>query len=114
MEDLNQILEHFLKNEVSRNFYNITTGNPVDIQSIAWKINELSDFQSNITIVNPGLNREYSGDNQLLIDEIGSFKFMKMEESLKRLINYYKSIFNTLDLETVKKDPYASRCKINK
>jgi nucleoside-diphosphate-sugar epimerase len=114
IEDLLRITDYFLKNEPSPNTYNVTSGKTTDLLSIARKINELSDFESDITVVNPGLNREYSGENTALLDEIGDFQFLKMEDSLRKLMDYYKSIYHTLDLETVQKDPYASRCKINK
>lgn len=114
MEDLLHITQYFLENDATHNIFNVTTGKPMDILTIARKINELSHFQSDITVVNPGLNREYSGSNQKLMDEIGYYKFMNMDASLKKLREYYEQIYDTLDLETVQKDPYASRCKIQK
>jgi nucleoside-diphosphate-sugar epimerase len=112
--DLMHIIEFFLKNNPSKNMYNITSGTKTDILSIARIIDAISDFQSDITVVNNGLNREYSGNNYRLIAEIGKYEFMSMEDSIRHLIHFYKSNFDTLDLETIRKDPYASKCKINR
>jgi nucleoside-diphosphate-sugar epimerase len=114
IDDLLHIIEYFLKNNPSLNSYNITPEKATDILSIARIINQMSDFQSEIIIVNPGLNREYSGDNKNLKSEMGNYEFMSMDESIKRLIDYYQSNLDFLDLEIIREDPFASRCKINK
>lgn len=114
INDLMHIIAFFLKNNPSKNIYNITTGKKTDIISIARIINDISQFQSEITVVNKGLNQEYSGDNHRLIEEIGNYDFMKMEEAIGELIDFYKYNFDLLDLDAVRKDPYASKCKINR
>ena len=114
IQDLMHIIEHFLLNNPQDNTYNITSGKKIDLLSIAQIINDASNFKSPIKIVNKGLNREYSGDNHKLLAEIGNYDFLSMEKSIKDLINYYKSNFASLDLDTIREDPYASKCKINK
>jgi len=113
IDDLMSIIKYFLSNNPSENIYNVTSGNTTDILSIAKIINNLSDFESQIEVVNKGLNREYSGSNRKLSDEIGKYEFSKMENSIKRLMDYYRLNMDKLDLTIIKDDPYASKCKIN-
>jgi len=114
IDDLMSILGYFLSHDPSENVFNITTGKTTDLISIAEIINNLSDFESEIKIVNEGLNKEYSGSNRKLIKEIGEFDFIEMEDSIKKLMGYYNSKIDDIDLEIIKQDPYASECKINK
>lgn len=113
IDDLMSIMKYFLLNNPSDNIYNVTSGKTIDIVSIAKIINNLSDFESQIEVVNKGLNREYSGSNRKLLDEIGKYEFIEIENSIKRLRDYYKLNIDKLDLKIVKQDPYASKCKIN-
>jgi GDP-L-fucose synthase len=76
-------------------------------------INGLSDYQSQIIIRNPGLNREYSGDNARLMETLGNFRFTGMEDALRKMIIFYGEILPNIDREAIEKDPYASKCKIN-
>lgn len=114
IDDLNQIVEYFIKNSPSENIFNITTGKTTDLISIAKTINKYSEFKSEISIMNEGLNREYSGNNDRLINEIGRYEFISMENAIKKLMSYYKSNMDQINTEIVKKDPYVSKCKINK
>ena len=113
VEDLMNLISHFLINNPCNHVYNVTTGKTTDLISIAKIINNLSDFKSEIIIVNEGLNKEYSGNNQLLMDELKNYEFMDMEKSIKKLFKYYTSNLDNLNLEIVRKDPYTARCKIN-
>ena len=103
-DDLMSIMSYFLVNNPSRNVYNVTTGKTTDILSIAKIINKLSDFESEIKVVNKGLNKEYSGNNQELIKEIGEYDFMNMEDSIKELMDYYSSCIDGIDFEIIKQD----------
>jgi UDP-glucose 4-epimerase len=113
IDDLMSIMKYFLSNNPAENIYNVTSGKTTDIVSIAKIINNLADFESQINIRNKGLNREYSGSNRKLLDEIGEYEFIKIEDSIKKLMDYYKLNMDKLDLKIVKEDPYASKCKIN-
>jgi len=113
IDDLMSIINYFLTNNPSENVYNITTGKTTDILSIAKIINKISDFKSSINVVNPGLNHEYSGNNQKLIREVGKYDFIDITTAIKKLMDYYNSNMDKIDLEIIKEDPYASKCKIN-
>jgi UDP-glucose 4-epimerase len=114
IDDLMSIINYFLTNNPTENIYNITTGATTDILSIAKIINKISDFKSEIKVVNPGLNYEYSGNNQKLITEIEEYDFIDMTTAIKKLMDYYRSKMDEIDLEIIEKDPYASKCKLTK
>jgi GDP-L-fucose synthase len=83
----------------------------VDLLSVAKIINTSSASQSEIKIVNPGLNTEYTGSNQRLLRELGGFEFTSYKSGVEKLRAYYAQRLQELDLETVKKDPYLKMCR---
>lgn len=112
IEDLMKILGYFLTNEMNEKVYNVTTGKTYDLVTIANIINSCSPCKSEIIIQNGGLNKEYSGDNSRMINEIGSFEFTSMSDAIKSLFDYYRSIRPSINCEVIKKDPFASMCKV--
>lgn len=113
IDDLIVIISYFLLNDPVEKDFNITTGKTNDLVSIAKTINKLSSKQSKVEIVNKGLNKEYSGSNQKLLNEIGNYKFITMEKAIEKLMEFYSSKMDDLDTEIIRKDPYAAKCKIN-
>ena len=114
IDDLLCILEKMLNNKCIFKSYNISSGNTMDLVTIANIINEISDFKSEIVVENPGLNHEYSGDNRRLLNEIGEYKFQSMWESICALFYYYKSILQKIDADVICNDEYAAYCKISR
>lgn len=114
IEDFLHIMDYFLKNIPSYKNYNACSGSTVDLITIATIINEISDFKSDIIIQNKGLNHEYSGDNNRLVNELGKYSFLDMKTAIGRLYNYYKLNLDNINPENIKKDLYISKCKINK
>ncbi len=114
IDDLLNIINYFIENKPSKNIFNASTGKKTDLITISNIINENSDFKSDINIINEGLNKEYSANNDRLMNEIKNYKFKSMEEAIKELFNYYKSNIDIINCEIVIEDPYAARCKINR
>jgi GDP-L-fucose synthase len=112
VDDLIYIIDLFIKCSAANKAYNITSGVPTDLFTIAETINKISDFKSEILVKNPGLNLEYSGDNKRLLNEIGNFKFHQISNAIAILFNYYKSIIHKIDYDAIQKDEYAAYCKI--
>lgn len=112
IEDFLRVLDYFLKNDPSHKNYNVCTGYTVDLISIANLICEISDFKSDIIIKNEGLNREYSGNNSRLINELDIYSFLDMKTAINRLYNYYKLNLSNIDHESIKNDVYINKCKI--
>jgi len=93
INDFVKIVEYFINHKVKHKFYNIGTGNKIDITTIAEKINLISDKKSKIIVKNKGLNNEYTCDNKRLKDELKKFEFTPFDESLRKLYAWYKKIW---------------------
>lgn len=112
IDDFCKMVEPFIENISQHRHYNITPTESIDLVSIAKIINNISDYTSEIVIVNAGMNTEYSGDNCKIKSELGDFTFTEYEQSIRQLYEHYKSVIDDLDLETVKNDPYIKQCKV--
>jgi len=113
IDDFLKVLDYFLTHAPKKRIFNITPPSTIDLVSIAHQINSCSDFKSEICVENEGLNLEYSGNNGQLKKEIGDVSFTPMNSAIKDLIEYYKEILPTIDPEIIRRDPYATYCKIN-
>ncbi len=109
IDDLVKMTDWFIHNEYKEKIYNITTGKKIDLISLANLVNEVSDFKSEIRVLNDGLNNEYTSDNTRILKEIGDFKFTSHKDAIVKMRKYFKNNLNSLDIETVKNDPYLEK-----
>ncbi len=91
VEDLARILEHFLAASFRHRQYNVSTGRPVDLKTLAAEVIEASGKQLEIVVRQEGLGSEYSGANRRLMAEIPTFRFRERKESIVRLYEWYAS-----------------------
>lgn len=91
IKDFVKIIDHFISHNAKHKFYNIGSGNRIDLITITKKINAIATKKSKITVKNKGLNNEYSCDNTRLRKELGKFTFANFDESLHELYNWYAS-----------------------
>lgn len=112
--DLVKIIEHFIAHESRYKFYNAVTGKTIDLITIANKINEISAEPSKIFVKNPGLNREYSGDNSRLSEELNAFGFTPFDRALSELYAWYKANLGRIDRDMIVKDEYIKHCRTEK
>lgn len=101
IDDFIRIVDHFINNEQKYKFYNIGTGTPINLLTVAQKINKIADNETKILVRKPGLNKEYTCDNSRLIQEIQNFKFTDFDSSLRELYLWYQSIKDTLRKDTL-------------
>jgi nucleoside-diphosphate-sugar epimerase len=113
VRDFEKILDFFLSKTPTEKMYNVTSGKTIDLLSIAQIINSVSDYRSDIIVENEGLNREYSGDNSRLINEIGAFEFTSTEQAIRDLFTYYRGILATINRSAIEEDEYAEYCQLN-
>ncbi|HMK48183.1 MAG TPA: NAD-dependent epimerase/dehydratase family protein [Methanocella sp.] len=114
VEDLMDVTRYFLENKPTHRAYNLTSGTTTDLLTIARTINDLSYRQSEIEVVNQGLNLEYSGSNARLRGEIPGFNFTPIRKAIPKMMKYYREKIGSIDLEMIRTDTYASRCAINR
>ncbi|MFH1306935.1 MAG: NAD(P)-dependent oxidoreductase [Candidatus Micrarchaeota archaeon] len=106
IDDFVKIVKYFIENRGRYKFYNATPDKPVDLLSIAKKINEVTGKSLEIKVSNPGMGREYTGDNSRLREEIKGLEFTPIEEGIRELCRYYSENKGKLDIEKLKADRY--------
>jgi GDP-L-fucose synthase len=79
--------------------------------TIANLINKVSEYESEIKILNEGIGVEYTGDNRKLLSEIRDFKFTPLDTAIAELYEYYKENVDSLDVDAIKQDAYLDYAK---
>lgn len=108
IDDLLKMIDWFIHNDTKEKIYNVTTGQKVDLLTLAALVNEASDFQSEIIVVNDGLNNEYTSNNDKLMGELGGFNYTSHKDAIAKIRSYYLENLESLDCEAVKQDPYLN------
>lgn len=110
VEDMSEAVERFINCVPRYKHYNLSPSASISLSGIADIINRISPFKSEIRILNPGLNREYSGDNSRFMQEFPGFEFTPYKDGIARLFKYYEANLRELDLGKVRLDPYLKAC----
>jgi len=88
IRDLVRIVKWMIENNPKEKVYNVCSGEVINCQGIAEKINHISG--KNLEIIKEKESKiEYSGDNSLLLNEIKDFEFKNFNESLKELYEWH-------------------------
>ncbi|GMO42342.1 MAG: dTDP-glucose 4,6-dehydratase [Termitinemataceae bacterium] len=82
--DFAKIICWFIDNTPKYHDYNITTGNPFKLSSIAKIVADKMNNKKPIKILKSGLNNEYTASNKRLITEIGDFDFTTLSEGISK------------------------------
>ena len=112
IDDLISIVKYFIEHNWKHSSYNITPKESISLKSLVNKIITISKSTKKMTLINKGLNYQYTASNDRLIAEIPNLKFTSYDQGLKKLYKYYKSIRNNLDKEAILQDNYLARSKI--
>lgn len=112
IDDFIKIVDYFIKNKTKYNFYNVTPTKSIRLNEIVNIINKVSNYKSKISIVNKGLNFQYTADNNRLIKETKNLKFTNYDDGISKLYNYYSNLFEKLDKSAIIKDEYFVKTKI--
>ncbi len=98
IDDFCPITQWFIENTPKYHTYNISSGQKIDLITIAEKVNKVSGCNVPIIVCQPGFGKEYTADNHRLIAENTNFNATPIDESINRLLKYYKSIIETIDM----------------
>ena len=90
VEDMQRIVEYFIKNIPVNNIMNITPTDSVSLFQIANIVKDFSDKEIDVTIKNPEMNNEYTGGNSTLLENYSELQFTRIEEGLRKLYEYKK------------------------
>lgn len=111
INDLLKIVEFFITHKPKYKIYNVTSGKRIDLLSIAKLINSVSDFKSEINILNRGLNNEYSASKKRLLIELKEFRLTPHKVAIKELYNWYKNNLDKIVITKIKQDPHLKFLK---
>lgn len=110
IDDLLSMVDWSIHNKTKEKIYNVTTGRKIDLLTLANIVNDVSDYKSEITILNDGLNNEYTSNNDRINNEIGeSLKFTSHRDAIYKMRNYFLKNLDSLDKETILNDPYLEK-----
>jgi GDP-L-fucose synthase len=109
IDDLVSILKFFIDNPPKRRILNVTPTESIDLVSIANIINTLDNYQTDVIVLNEGYNKEYSGDNSKLLDEINNLCFTQYRDGIRELYKYYVKNFDNIDTTKITRDPYLEK-----
>lgn len=91
VNDLVDIVKYFIDHQAKEKFYNVCTGERVDLITIAELIKKVSGKDIEIIVQSSGLAKEYTGSNLRLLREIPNLKFTPIEKGLKTLFEHLKN-----------------------
>jgi len=114
IKDLVPIMKFFLKNQKVSGDFNISTSESISLTQIVDLINKISKKPSKVTIMNKGLNYQYTGNNQKLKKTFPSLKITSYKDSIKDFYNYFQKNIETLDKDAIIQDEYFEKSKIKK
>lgn len=83
VSDLAKILEFFIYNKPRYNSYNVCTGTRVSLEEIANIVKNQMNADNKVVLLSPGWNKEYTGNNERLLGELGEYRFMDLEEGIR-------------------------------
>lgn len=99
INDFVKIVEHFILHKPRQKFYNIGTGNKIDLLSLAGIVKSRGNKDISISVKNSGLNKEYTCDNSALMQEIPKLQFTDIKDAVGELYGWYESIKDSLNKE---------------
>ncbi|OGI22853.1 MAG: epimerase [Candidatus Melainabacteria bacterium RIFOXYA12_FULL_32_12] len=99
IDDLMPILDHFIFNTGKYKAYNVTPDNTMELCEIAEKVIKVSGKDLPITVEQPDLGLEYSGNNDRLYEEIPGLNFISIDEAIVKLYNWYSKDFHLINKE---------------
>lgn len=114
IDDFVQIVKHFIDEDWKYSNYNITPTESISLKEIVDIINEVSKSSSPVSIINKGLNFQYTGDNSRLKKEIPEFVFTSYRNGIRKLCQYYKMNIDELDQNAIIQDDYLTKAKVKK
>ncbi|MDD2828642.1 MAG: NAD-dependent epimerase/dehydratase family protein [Sulfuricurvum sp.] len=113
IDDMVAMIKYFIEHDGQYRTYNISKGEKVDLVTLAQTINEVSEFKSDITVKNLGLNLEYTSLNNRIMSEY-RFHLSTHRETITRLMDYYRGILPQIDVDEIRGDDLAKKIAVAK
>jgi UDP-glucose 4-epimerase len=91
VEDLAMVVDHFIMHEAQYKTYNVTSGETMDLRSLAEIVSQTSGEKTEILIKEEGWGIEYSGDNSRLRESLPHLHFTPLSRSIPSLYAWYEN-----------------------
>lgn len=101
MDDVINIVKRILREDLQYHDFNITSGEVFYLSEIAEIISNISGKHNPVIFENEGLNLEYTGSNERIINQLRNFKFTEIADSLKKVYDYYYQNQALIDVENL-------------
>ena len=88
-KDFCKVVEIFIDQDPNYRSYNICAEKSISLMELAEMIRNIDGGNAKIIVKNEGLNPEYSGDNSRFINEFGPFHYIKHEDAINELYQWY-------------------------
>lgn len=98
IDDFCKIVEWFVNNIPRYHTYNITSGEKIDLVTIAEIINKLSDMEVPVYVCKEGLANEYTANNARILKESGIILKGISVSNIRDLLNYYRKNIDKIDM----------------
>ena len=98
IDDFCKIVEWFVNNTPQYHTYNVTSGEKIDLVTIAGIINKLSDIKVPVYVCKKGLANEYTANNARILKESGIILKGISVSNIRDLLNYYRKSIDKIDL----------------
>lgn len=98
IEDFLNILKRMMDITPKDHVYNVTTGQRIDLLTLANLVLKVSGKELPIYICKDGLGNEYTSDNSKMLNEFGKFDFTPVEVAVEKLYNWYVENEEMIDI----------------
>ncbi len=98
IDDFCRIIQWFIEHKPRYHTYNIASGRKVDLVTIAETVKRLSRKDIPIIVCKDGFGNEYTADISRLKDEYENLVIEGLDDSVRKLLSYYRSIESEIDL----------------
>ena len=103
IEDLVKIVKCFIEmKKIRYKEYNICSGKKIDLITLAGKILKVANKKTIIKVLRKGLKAEYTGDNTRLKAEIKNLDLLEIDDSIKKLYDWYSQNKFIIDKEQIR------------
>ncbi len=97
IDDLCEIISWFIRHEPKHKHYNVCKGEKIDLYSLACMVRNILNINCDIIVGESGWKPEYTGNNNRLLNEMGTYHFTRFEQSIPILCNFYKNNLDMID-----------------
>lgn len=97
IKDAVNIIDRFIENKPRDIFYNVGSGEQIDLLTISKIILEITKKDLPIKIAKNGLNNEYTCDVGKLKNEFSELEFIDVKNAITEMVEYHKTILPSLD-----------------